>query len=516
MKFKIAVMGSILALLVFGYGQNLLQNPGMETWTAGMPDNWLKDDSIELFQEDVIVHSGNFSVKDSLFAVTQATADLFQTVPVTPNTQCSLSVWVYDNDEAGRIGIGVYWYPTGSYWPNTFTVDSPEWQMLTLATTSPSDAESASVMLRAYDVSTYWDGDAIFYIDDVFFGTTVLQAPVIVRSWHVPVNPAQGMPADIYAYVVDDGTITHDTLFYGVNSLTAPAALQHVSAVNDTFIYQIPGQTAGDTVFYYSKFVDDDGLTTLSDTNAYYVGAVAVKINEVYYDAPGTDSLCFIELHGPGSLSLDGFSLVGVNGNGGAVYATIDLTGHAIPGSGFFVVGDNAGVPNVNLTDPLANLQNGPDNVELRLGGITTDAVGYGELDGWDFTGEWLPTVDVLEGHSLGRYPDGNDTDNNSVDFHDYETPTPGTANPAVGIVGQELVKDGPVITGFANPVRSGIQLSSLVRDQASYPLTVYNALGQSILQLRAPEQRVVLPAGVYFLRLSRSVDQCVKLVVID
>ncbi|MBE0433878.1 hypothetical protein IBX73_10505 [candidate division WOR-3 bacterium] len=513
---KLKVLGLVSFLVMLGYGQNLLQNPGLESWTANMPDHWLQDDSIEVFQEDVIVHGGNFSAKDSLFTQTQATADFYQTVPVPPNTQCSLSVWVYDNDPPGRIGIGIYWFPAGSYWPNTFSVDSPQWQMLTLVTTSPSDAESASVMLRAYDVAVNWTGHAIFYLDDVYFGATSLQSPVIVRSWHTPTNPAQGATAYIYAYVVDDGTINHDTLFYGINSLQSPIALQHVSSVNDTFLYHIPGQTAGDTIFYYSKFVDNDGLTTVSDTSAYYVGTINLKINEVYYDAPGTDSLCFIEIFGPGSFSLDGFALVGVNGNGGVVYGTIDLTGYTIPPSGFFVVADHPNVPNVNLVDPLANLQNGPDNLELRLGGITTDAVGYGTLNGWVFAGEWLPAVVVEPGHSLGRYPDGNDTDNNSVDFHDYEVPTPGTANPPVGIRENSVMPYPIALPKGANPVRSGVILNSVICDRRYYPLTVYNAVGQAVLQIDEPDHRAALTAGVYFIRLSHTNDQCVKLVVVN
>lgn len=520
MKFKIAVIGLISVLIMLGYGQNLLQNPGFEAWTGGAPDHWLKDDSVALFQEDAIVHSGNFSAKDSFFSTEAARAELFQGLYAQPNALYRLSFWVYDNDPAGRARAGVQWFGAGSfissYWPNTYTVDQPSWQLWTYdLPVSPSNADSVVFSIRGYDVGTPWTS-AIFYVDDAYFGPPSTQPPTILRAWHAPINPGAGVAVGVYAYVVDNGTIEHDTLFYGVNGLSAPAAVSHTSAANDTFYYQIPGQSAGDTVFYYLKFIDDENVVTVSDTHAYYVGVINVRINEIYYDTPGGDSLCFIEIYGPGGTSLDGYSLVGVNGNGGADYATIGLSGHTIPGDGFFVVGDYSTVSNVDLVDSLANLQNGPDNLELRFHGITIDAVGYGTLDGWAFTGEWLPAVDVSEGRSLGRYPDGNDTDNNSVDFHDYETPTPGTANPAVGIAGQELVKDTPVFAGFVNPVRSGIRLNSLVSDQGWYPLTVYNVLGRSVVQFSGPEQRAVLPAGVYFLKLNRVVDQCVKLVVID
>lgn len=518
MKLKVFVLMSVLVML--GYGQNLLQNPGFESWTGNMPDNWLKDDSIEIFQEDVIVRSGNFSVRESLFTQTQDKADFYQgRFAVDPNIEYTYSAWVWDNDIAGRLRLWITWFSgvdSVNAWADGYSGNTAAWQQLTFAAISPSNADSAAARVRAYDSAATWDGDAVFYLDDMYFGVTAVQAPVLVRTWHTPINPAQGVTGNVYAYVVDDGTIDHDTLFYGVNSLQSAVALQHVSVNNDTFLYHIPGQNAGDTIFYYSKFIDNDGLITVSDTNAYYAGTINVKINEVYYDTPGTDSLCFIEISGPGSFSLDGFALVGVNGNGGAAYATIDLTGHAIPVSGFFVVGDRPNVPNVNLVDPLANIQNGPDNLELRFGGITTDAVGYGTLNGWVFTGEWLPAAMVESGHSIGRYPDGNDTDNNAVDFHDYDVPTPGTANPPVGIRENGVMPHPASLPVIANPVRSGVVLNSVISDNRYYPMTVYNAVGQVVLRADKPEHYATLMAGVYFIRLSNASEQCVKLVVVN
>ncbi len=516
---KTKVIGSIFILAMLASGQNLLQNPGFETWAGGVPDSWQHDDSVDLFQEDVIVHSGTFSAKDSFFSTTAGNAELYQGLYAQPNTLYRISFWVYDNDPAGRARAGVQWFGSGSYisseWPNVYTVDQASWQLWTYdLAVSPSNADSVLVSIRGYDVGTPWTS-AIFYVDDAYFGPPATQPPTILRTWHTPVNPGTSVSVDVYANAVDNGTIDHDTLFYGVNSIASPITLMHTYAANDTFRYQIPGQSTGDTVFYYMKFVDNEGHSSTSNTHAYYVGGPHVRINEVYYDTPGGDSLCFAEIHGPSGTNLNGYTLVGVNGNGGADYATIDLAGYTIPGDGFFVIGDAAGVANVDLVDSVANLQNGPDNVELRYHGVTIDAVGYGTLDGWVFTGEWLPTVDVSEGHSIGRYPDGDDTDNNSVDFLDYDTPTPGTANP-VGIVEQDIVSVPVSLPVFVNPVRSGIGLNTLVRERSYYPLTVYNIIGQRVLRVETIESRASLGAGVYFMRLSGASDRCVKLVVVD
>ena len=55
-----------------------------------------------------------------------------------------------------------------------------------------------------------------------------------------------------------------------------------------------------------------------------------VFINEFHYDNEGTDTGEFVEVAGPAGTSLSGWSIVLYNGNGGAPYDTIDLSG-AIP-----------------------------------------------------------------------------------------------------------------------------------------------------------------------------------------
>jgi len=155
------------------------------------------------------------------------------------------------------------------------------------------------------------------------------------------------------------------------------------------------------------------------------------QINEVYYDSPGGDVHTFTELKGDPGTKLDGYNLIGVNGADGSTYRTISLAGHTIPSDGYFVIAQDDGVENYDM---IANVdwQNGPDNVILTSPlGDTVDALGYGPTDtsGWHFVGEAIPAPDVSSGNSLGRYPDGTDTDTNSVDFAVFGSPTPGEAN---------------------------------------------------------------------------------------
>ena len=507
-------IGTLILSLVCAYTQNLLQNPGFESWSSGMPEHWNIDDSIRVFQDYTTVHSGSCSAKESLFTQEQGRADLYQgRCAVHPNTEYIFTVWIYDNDEAGRIRHGVDWYPTGSQWHSRFSTDSTAWQELTLHTISPSDAESAMVFVRAYDSAATWDGGAAFYVDDASFAAVAEQPPFLVRAWHMPMNPSDNSPVDVYAKVTDDGVITVDTLYYGVNNLSSPNTITHATVSYDTFQYIIPGCADGDTVFYYLMFIDNDKLATLSDTHAYYVGTCGLAINELHYDSPGSDSGCYLEIFGDGGFVLDGFSVVGVNGSNGSHYATVDLSGHVIPADGFFVIAQDSTVANHDMVTQEINLQNGPDNVELRFHSIVVEALGYGTPDGWVFTGEWSPAPDVAQAHCLGRYPDGYDSDHNMVDFHDYTVHTPGEGNPIVS--SHDMSHKGVLFAAMTNPVRSNVTFGTLLAQDASYPVAVYNTLGQIVLRACSPTARLMVPCGVYFLKTAETV-QHLKIVVVD
>ena len=77
-----------------------------------------------------------------------------------------------------------------------------------------------------------------------------------------------------------------------------------------------------------------------------------------------------------------------------------------------------------------ADLQNGPDNVQLVLGAVVVDALGYGTfIAGTFFVGEGGPAVGANNTtQSLSRLPNGIDTNDNAADFA-LATQTPGAAN---------------------------------------------------------------------------------------
>lgn len=171
-----------------------------------------------------------------------------------------------------------------------------------------------------------------------------------------------------------------------------------------------------------------------------------VMLNEILYDTPGGDDpdIMFTELYGPPGTSLDGYSLVGVNGNGGSDYLTVPLSG-TIPEDGYFVVG-GGGVNNVDQVSP-HNWQNAGyqqdndcDCIELRYQGNGVDKVRYGECEpGHDCEGEGgtnAPDYDPPAGGptlSIARIPDHQDTDDNAVDWSITDALTPGEPNEGGG-----------------------------------------------------------------------------------
>jgi len=160
--------------------------------------------------------------------------------------------------------------------------------------------------------------------------------------------------------------------------------------------------------------------------------SAATVISELFYDASGPDAgFVFVELFGTPGESLNGLVLEGINGTGGTVYTSLNLSG-VIPGDGIFVIGDDNGgstfVPNADLIADI-DYQNGPDSVVLRNGPVILDAVGYGSFGGSSiFAGEGSAAPDPASGSSIARFNPLLDSGDNSVDFMVLEMPTPGIA----------------------------------------------------------------------------------------
>lgn len=163
-------------------------------------------------------------------------------------------------------------------------------------------------------------------------------------------------------------------------------------------------------------------------------GSEGLKVNEVMYDPSSDDSTNeFVELVNTGSVAiqLEGFVLEAAKSSWG-INATLPAGAVIEPGA-FFVIGGGT-VTNEDYSASKLDLGNGTDGDGVRIldcTGVVLDSMLYGGATGDGLEGD-NGSTDVADkvsaGTSLGRFPDGADSDAHT-DWFPYSTPTPGSAN---------------------------------------------------------------------------------------
>jgi hypothetical protein len=171
-------------------------------------------------------------------------------------------------------------------------------------------------------------------------------------------------------------------------------------------------------------------------------GGEDIKINEFIYNAEGTDTDAeWVELYNNGDVAvrLDAWVIEAAIDEWGAEYT---FPGGVTLEPGDFVV---VGGENVDEIDYLADGMSIPNASSFANGlrltdceGTVLDSVLYGgdlgsAISGDDGSIEIVP--DTTDGFSLGRYGDGEDT-NEAVNWHPYADPTPGGPNSDPGGTG--------------------------------------------------------------------------------
>jgi len=188
---KKILIALIVGLFVFGFSslafaQNLVSNPGFENWTGGEPDNWTYESGVTFTQETTTVHGGSSSAYVYLTTQDQSNTDTQNTeAAVSAGDPYTCSVWVYDNDPAGRVTMVLYWNGASPTYTGQYSSDQASWQQLTYTGSVPTGVTGVQVGFRFYDVEASWDGDAEFYVDDYSFEITGAE---IIKAYSISSN----------------------------------------------------------------------------------------------------------------------------------------------------------------------------------------------------------------------------------------------------------------------------------------------------------------------------------------
>lgn len=201
--------------------------------------------------------------------------------------------------------------------------------------------------------------------------------------------------------------------------------------------------------YFKSLVYKTKAASLLAGLGLVFTGQAQVVINEVDSEMAGIDLTEFVELFGPANASLDGMSLVFLNGTTDAVYQSFSLDGLSLNADGFFLAG-GSGLSNVDLLLPDNFMQPGGDAVALYnntvdafpigspvTGADLLDAMVYGNSSptDWQLIDALVPGQTQINENSNGaasyqssaRIPDGGAPFDQSA--YVQQTPSPGSTN---------------------------------------------------------------------------------------
>jgi hypothetical protein len=307
-------MRKVLLILLFIpfllFADNLILNPGFESWTGGQPDNWTTaGGAITLVQNTANVHGGSSSCEVT-FTSTSNQDLISNSFSVTEGQPISLSVWIYDNDASGRARLSVLYTGASNYYGG-YSSDQASWQELTYSGSVPAGATSAQFQVRFYDVGSPFTQATILVDDAVYDMTPVsgLAISNVSREYTVP-TAAQS------CYVQCDitgGTTPYTALIkYSVDGV-AQSDIAMSNTGGDTYQGTIPAQSDGARVEYYIDVTDAAPTNVTSSTYSLFWGT--------------TDISATHSVDGNGVLMYDGYyaRLTGVATVAGGVFSTSNL-----------------------------------------------------------------------------------------------------------------------------------------------------------------------------------------------
>ncbi len=172
----VAMILSFLSSLALADG-NLVQNPGFEIWTAGVPDNWtIWNGEI---QQTTDVHSGDYALIVSGYYVWSR---IYQDIRVVPGGTYTLSAWEKYPGPSAYTRIEIWWLRADG----SIIGQALDWlnygqsNVYKLFEMVPVTAQCGAAYARIAFVKPGW---GLLYVDDVSFtgGLQQVQATVDVK-----------------------------------------------------------------------------------------------------------------------------------------------------------------------------------------------------------------------------------------------------------------------------------------------------------------------------------------------
>lgn len=253
------------------------------------------------------------------------------------------------------------------------------------------------------------------------------------------------IPAEILASDVEDDALSFaitggaDAALFAIDATTG--ALSFIAAPD----FETPADVDGDNVYDVQIGVSDGDVITTADIAVTIadVQEIVPRINEFHYDNAGADVGEFIEVRVAAGSDVSAMTLALYNGNGGGLYATLNLPASPATSDGVF----DYYVVNA------PGLQNGaPDGIALVNGGTVAEFLSYeGAMTASDGPAAGLTSTDVgvtepgstPVGFSLQRNADGS--------WRSPEAETRGAANEGVAPPPEVSINEFRVSSGGAS-----------------------------------------------------------------